>query len=75
MTTKRQYIEYLISTPLNYTCTNLADHLENVSHDAISDFLRSEKLTAHGLWELVQPLLDDSPDAYRIVDDSVQVLA
>ena len=72
MMNKRQYIEYLISTPLNYTCTNLADHLENVSHDAVSDFLRREKLTAHGLWELVQPLLHDSAEAYLIADDSVQ---
>ncbi len=72
MTNKQQYIEYLISTPLNYTCTNLANHLENVSHDAISDFLRREKLTAHNLWELVQPLIQDSAAAYLIVDDSVQ---
>ena len=46
--TQRQYIEYLIATPGNYTCTNLADHLEGEaaqSHDAISDFLRQEKLT------------------------------
>jgi len=72
MTNKRQYIEYLISTPLNYTCSNLADHLENVSHDAVSDFLRREKLTAQGLWELVQPLIQDSSQAYLIVDDRVQ---
>lgn len=70
--TKRQYIEYLISTPINYTCTNLADHLEGLSHDAVSDYLQRDKLTAHGLWELVQPLLKDGPQSYLIVDDSVQ---
>jgi len=72
---KRQYIEYLIATPGNYTCTNLAKHLEGeqaVSHDAISDYLRREKLTPRGLWEVVAPRLNDSPDAYLIVDDSVQ---
>lgn len=72
---KRQYIEYLIATPGNYTCTNLADHLEGeskVSHDAISDYLRREKLTPRGLWEVVAPLLQDGPDSYLIVDDSVQ---
>lgn len=72
MITKRQYIEYLVSTPVNYTCSNLAEHLEGVSHDAISDYLQREKLTARGLWELVQPLLQDSEEAYLIVDDSVQ---
>jgi len=69
---KRQYIEYLISTPINYTCTNLANHLEGVSHDAISDYLRRDKLTARSVWELVEPLLKDSEGAYLIVDDSVQ---
>ena len=72
MITKRQYIEYLISTPINYTCTNLADHLEGLSHDVVSDYLQRDKLTAHGLWELVQPLLTDQSESYLIVDDSVQ---
>ncbi len=74
MITKRQYIEYLISTPANYTCTNLAKHLQGVSHDAVSDYLAQAKSTAHQLWELVQPLLNDtdSEKAYLIVDDSVQ---
>jgi hypothetical protein len=75
MLTKRQYIEYLIATTGNYTCTNLADHLEGdqaVSHDAICDYLRRAKLTPRGLWETVQPLLDDGPDSYLILDDSVQ---
>ena len=73
--TKRQYIEYLLATPGNYTCTNLADHLEGEqaqSHDAISDFLRQEKLTPRGLWQMVQPLLQDGPQSYLIFDDSVQ---
>jgi SRSO17 transposase len=72
---KRQYIEYLIATPNNYTCTNLANHLQGeqaVSHDAVSDYLRRDKLTPRGLWEVVAPLLHDSPEAYLIVDDSVQ---
>lgn len=72
MITKRQYIEYLVSTPVNYTCSNLAEHLEGVSHDAITDYLQRERLTARGLWELVKPLLQDSEKAYLIVDDSVQ---
>ena len=73
--TKQQYIEYLVATPGNYTCTHLADHLEGeaaTSHDTISDYLRREKLTPRRLWEVVAPLLHDSPDSYLIVDDSVQ---
>jgi hypothetical protein len=72
MITKKEYIEYLISTPVNYTCTNLAKHLEDVSHDAVNDYLHRERLTARHLWEQVEPLLKDSPAGYLIVDDSVQ---
>ena len=72
MITKQQYVEYLISTPINYTCTNLAEHLEGVSHDVVSDYLEKERLTARHLWELVEGLIDDTPKAYLIIDDSVQ---
>ena len=73
--TKQQYIEYLVATPNNYTCTHLAAHLEGeaaTSHDAISDYLRREKITPRRLWEVVQPLLHDDPTSYLVVDDSVQ---
>jgi hypothetical protein len=65
----------LIATCGNYTCSNLADHLEGrpgTSHDAISDFLSHAKITARGLWELVGPLIDDDADSYLVLDDSVQ---
>jgi len=69
---QKQYIEYLISTPLNYTGSNLAQHLEQVSHDAVSDFLLRQDISASDLYQLVRPHLADSPDSYLIVDDSVQ---
>ncbi len=69
---KQQYIEYLLNTPANYTCSNLAAHLDGVSHDAVSDFLQRGRVTASRLWELVAPLLNDSETAYLIIDDSVQ---
>jgi hypothetical protein len=72
MITKQQYVEYLLATPVNYTCSNLAEHLEDVSHDVVSDYLRRERHTARTLWELAQPLIEDTPDAYLIIDDSVQ---
>jgi len=70
--TKQQYVEYLICTIGNFTGTNLAEHLDNVSHDTITDYLQAERLTAHGLWELAGGLIEDSPEAFMIVDDSVQ---
>jgi Transposase DDE domain len=72
MITKSQYVEYLVSTPGNCTCTNLADHLDGVSHDTITDYLAQERLTPHLLWELVAGLIHDGPSAFLILDDSVQ---
>jgi DDE superfamily endonuclease len=72
MITKQQYVEYLISTPINYTCTNLAEHLNGVSHDTISDYLSQARLTARQMWELVDGLIHDGPETFLIVDDSVQ---
>jgi hypothetical protein len=72
MITKLQYVEYLISTFGNYTGSHLAEHMDGVSHDVITDYLRSERLTSRSLWELVVPLISDGPDAFLILDDSVQ---
>jgi len=72
MITKNQYIEYLLSTPINYTCSNLSEHLENVSHDSVTDFLQNSKFAPEDLWELVKERIDDSAEAFLLVDDSVQ---
>ena len=72
MITKNQYIEYLLSTPINYTCSNLSEHLEKVSHDVVTDFLQNSKFTPKDVWELVRNRIDDSEEAFLLVDDSVQ---
>jgi hypothetical protein len=72
MITKQQYVGYLICTIGNFTGTYLAEHLDEVSHDTVTDYLQTEKLTARTLWELVDDLIEDSPEAFLIVDDSVQ---
>ena len=69
---KHEYIEYLLSTPFNYTCTNMADHKPNLSHDVVTDFLRSQRFKPADLWAIVKDQIDDSPAASIIVDDSVQ---
>ena len=72
MITKEQYIEFLISTPVNYTCTHLADHVSGISHDTITDFLKSQRLTAASVWSCAKTLICDSKERFLIVDDSVQ---
>ncbi|GAB4042017.1 IS701 family transposase [Spirosoma gilvum] len=72
MIAKQEYIEYLISTPFNYTCTNLAEHKPNLSHDVVSDFLVQQRFTPADLWAIVKTQVDDLETASVIVDDSVQ---
>ena len=54
MIIKQKYVEYLISTPINCTCTNLAENLEDTSHDVVSNYLKRERLTAGDLVEQAQ---------------------
>ena len=72
MIAKQEYIEYLISTPFNYTCTNLAEHKPNLSHDVVSDFLAKQHFTPADLWAIVKAQVEDTETACIIVDDSVQ---
>ena len=52
-------------------CSNLTEHLDDVSHDVITDYLSNERHTVRGLWELVEGLIKDKPEAFMLVDDSV----
>lgn len=72
MMTKEQYIEFLISTPVNYTCTHLANHAGGISHDSIADFLHKQRITAHSVWLSAKDLIQDTEESFLIVDDSVQ---
>ena len=69
--TKLNYCQYLLSSQINYTITNLADHLEATTHAQINRYLRREKLTPRLLWENVKLLIQISKKAYIIFDDTV----
>ena len=72
MISKKDYVEYLLSTPFNYTCTNMAEHKPQVSHDVVSDFLSQSQFTPSELWPLVKAHIEDSSDSVLIIDYSVQ---
>src|SRR5260370_17288223 len=48
------YCQYLLVSPINHTLTNFADHVEDMSHDAINRFLRNEKMTPRLVWDNVR---------------------
>jgi hypothetical protein len=69
--TKLNYCQYLLSSQINYTITNLAEHLEQISHDAINYYLKREKLTPRLLSENVKDIIERDANGYIIFDDSV----
>lgn len=69
--TKLNYCQYLLSSQINYTVTNLAEHLESISHDAINYYLKREKLTPRLLWDNVKEVVETDTNGYIIFDDSV----
>lgn len=62
--TKLDYCQYLLSSQINYTITNLAEHLEQISHDAINYYLKREKLTPRLLWENVKDIIEGDANDY-----------
>jgi hypothetical protein len=71
MITKKQDGEYLVSTPKNCPCTYLAEHLEGVSHDVVNDFLGQKRFMPREVWQVVKDRIEDSREAFLMVDDSV----
>lgn len=72
MITKQRHIGYLISTPTNHTCHNLSEHLENVSHDVVGNFLKRNRITAREVWVPVKNLTQDTPESFLAIGGSVQ---
>jgi hypothetical protein len=70
-TTRQIYCQYLLSSQINYTCTNLADHLDGLDHNSVYRYLKHEKLTPRLIWEKARQTLVQSPDGYLIFDDTV----
>ena len=63
--------QYLLSSQINYTLTNLADHLKRCSHDTINFFLKTEKITSRMLWEQVKLVIQTDEGGYLLFDDTV----
>jgi hypothetical protein len=69
--TRVDYCQYLLSTHLNFTITNYANHVENFSHDTINRYLKREKMTSRMIWEHVKGDVIHSPRGCVVFDDSI----
>jgi len=56
MITKHRHIEYLTSTPINYTCYNWPEHVEDANHVVVGNFLKRNRITARQAWGLANAL-------------------
>lgn len=68
---KLDYCQYLLSSPVNYTLTNMADHVAGLSHDKINRYLRDAELTPRLLWENVREIYQPDEEGYLLFDDTV----
>ena len=67
--TKLDYCQYLLSSQINYTLTNMANHLKSFSHDTTNRYLKGEKLSPRLLFEQpIEPMLEQHPQAYLIFE-------
>ena len=72
MKTSRQiYCQYLLSSQINYTCTNLADHTDGLDHNSVYRYLKGERLRPALIWEKVKDLIVQTPEGYLLFDDTV----
>ena len=69
--TRLDYCQYLLVSPINHTLTNFADHVDDMSHDAINRFLRDEKMTPHLVWDNVRDLIAAVPAGCVVFDDTI----
>jgi len=70
-TTRQIYCQYLLSSQINYTCTNLADHVDHLDHNSVYRYLKNERLTPRLIWEKARETLVQTADGYIIFDDTV----
>jgi len=69
--TRLDYCQYLVSSQINYTLTNFAEHSRKFSHDQLNRLLRDDKLTPRLVWEQTNEQIIVSPNGYLIFDDTV----
>jgi DDE superfamily endonuclease len=69
--TRLDYCQYLLSSQINYTLTNFADHVERMSHDAVNRFLRREKMTSRLVWDNVRDQITPDEGGCIVFDDTI----
>ena len=70
-TTREIYCQFLQSTQINFTCTYLSEYIPGLDENSIYRYLQQEKLTPRLVWEKAKEVIQYSPQACVIFDDTV----
>ena len=69
--TRLDYCQYLLSSQINYTLTNFAEHAEKFSHDAANRYLAGDEIRPRLVWENVKDQVIQTPYGFLVFDDTV----
>lgn len=69
--TAQLYGQFLLSSQINYTCTYLADHFEELTHDNVQYFLKTSSFAPRQIWQQVRHQIKLSAQGYVLFDDTV----
>jgi hypothetical protein len=69
--TRLDYCQYLLSSQINYTLTNFAEHAEKFSHDAANRYLAGDEIRPRLVWENVKGQVILTPYGFLVFDDTV----
>ncbi len=50
----------------------MTSYRKDVSHDVVNDFLHQKRFLPREVWRLVKDRIEDSKEAFLLVEDSVQ---
>lgn len=60
-----------MSSQINYTLTNYAEHANDVSHDVVRSYLKEERFSGRKVWKHVKSDIVTSEHGYVVFDDTV----
>lgn len=65
------YFQCLLSSQINYTLTNFADHSQWFSHDQLNSFLRNEKLKPRLVWKQIKDSIVFGENGFLLFDNTI----
>jgi hypothetical protein len=72
--TRLDYCQYLLSSQINDTLTNFADHTDAFSHDKLNRYLAGDKITPHLVLENVKEQVVQHGNGYIVLEETQRTI-